>query len=356
MTANRRAPLVPEDRTRAPTGRASLTSLARACIAKAIGKIERRDDAAILRDRWPDDRAASLVLRAPTTPSSLTNSSALGATVVADLIAVIGQVGAGARLLRAGLQFVFDNAATLSVPALQASASEASFVQEGAPIPVHNLVSSAVSLVPRKLSSISVLSAEMLASGNAEGFVTAALTQSVGLALDAALFDSAAADAVRPAGLRHNIAALTPSSASDPHTAMVADAVALAGAVSVIGSPIVFIAAPPRAVALSLQSYNAFPFTVLASPALAANDLIAVAANGIASAADATPEIEASKFATVHMEDVPLPIGSSGSPNTVAAPTRSLWQTDTVGLKIRFSVDWALRDQRALAWLTATGW
>jgi hypothetical protein len=344
---------------RAAAGRdracAHVTSLARACIAKAIGKIERREDATILRDRWPDDRVAPLVLRAPTTPSSLANSSALGATVVADLISVIGPVGAGARLLQAGLRFVFDTAATLSVPALEASASEASFVQEGAPIPVHNLVSSAVSLVPRKLATISVLSAEMLASGNAEAFVTAALAQSVGLALDAALFDATAADAARPAGLRHNIGALTASTASDAHNAMVADATALAGAVSAIGGNITFVTSPARAVTLNLQSYNAFPYPVLPSPAVAANDLIAIATNGIASAVDAVPEVESSKFATVHMEDTtPLPIG--GSPNIVAAPARSLWQTDTVGLKVRFGVDWALRDARALAWMTVTGW
>ena len=99
------------------------------------------------------------------------------------------------------------------------------------------------------------------------------------------------------------------------------------------------------------------PYAVFASPALAANDLIAIACNGLASAVDAVPEVEASRVSTLHMEDAtPLPIGTPGSPNTIAAPTRSLWQTDTVGLKIRFNADWALRDSRALAWTAVTGW
>jgi len=34
------------------------------------------------------------------------------------------------------------------------------------------------------------------------------------------------------------------------------------------------------------------PYAVFASPALAANDLIAIAANGLASAVDTAPEIE----------------------------------------------------------------
>jgi hypothetical protein len=350
-------PLVPEDLHR--SGHiAGVTSLARAIIAKATGKVERREDiAAILRGRWPDDPIAPLVLRAASQPASLANTAALGRSIVADLIATIGPIGAGSRLLQSGLQFVFDSAATLCVPALEASAGEVSFVQEGAPIPVHDLISSSVPLVPRKLATIATLTAEMLASSNAEAFVTAALTQSVGLSLDAALFDSAAADAVRPAGLRHNIAAQAPSAAADPHTAMLQDMVALAGAVSVIGSPIVFVASPPRAVVMNLWSYSTLPFLVFASPSLAANDLIAITANGLASAVDAMPEIEASKLATLHLEDTtPLPISSPSSPNTVAAPTRSLWQTDTIGIKIRFNAGWALRDQRALAWTTVTGW
>jgi hypothetical protein len=108
---------------------------------------------------------------------------------------------------------------------------------------------------------------------------------------------------------------------------------------------------------MSLWSYNTLPFKVFASPALAPNDLIAIATNGLASAVDAMPEIETSKIATVHMEDTtPLPISSPGTPPTVAAPTRSLWQTDCVGIKIRFNADWALRDPRALAWLATTAW
>jgi hypothetical protein len=285
-------PLVPEDLHR--SGHiASVTSLARAIIAKASGKIERRDDIpTILRDRWPDDPTAPLVLRAASTPATLTNTTALGRSIVADLIATIGPVGAGAQLLQSGLRFVFDSAATIYVPALEASASEVSFVQESTPIPVHDLVSTSVALVPRKLATIATLTSEMLASSNAEAFVTAALTQSVGLALDAALFDSAPADAVRPAGLRHGIAAIPASTITDAHAAMLNDMVALAGAVSVIGSPIVFVASPPRAVAMNLWSYNTLPFFVFASPALAANDLIAIAANGLASAVDKMPEIE----------------------------------------------------------------
>ena len=186
----------------------NVTAVARVAIAKAVARTERRsDDMAILKERFPDDPLAPLVLRAASQPSMLATDTALGRSVVADLIATIGPVGAGARLLQSGLQLVFENDSTIYVPGLEATANAVSFVQEGAPIPVHSLVSKSVALVPRKLATIVTLTSEMLVGSNAEALVTDALTRSVGLALDSALFDSAAADLVRPAGLRHGITA-----------------------------------------------------------------------------------------------------------------------------------------------------
>ena len=44
---------------------------------------------------------------------------------------------------------------------------------------------------------------------------------------------------------------------------------------------------------------------------------------------------------TLHMEDTtPLPIGTVGTPNVIAAPTRSLWQTDTLGLRLTTEMSW----------------
>ena len=41
---------------------------------------------------------------------------------------------------------------------------------------------------------------------------------------------------------------------------------------------------------------------------------------------------------------------------TVTAPTQSLWQSHTVGIKIRFNASWTLRDARALACITGSEW
>jgi hypothetical protein len=333
----------------------NVNALVRATIAKAMVRIDPRyDEREHLRTRWPDDATAPLVLRAASQPATLAANPALGPPFIADLIATIGPTGASARLMQAGLQLVFGPAAAIYVPGLEATADNVSFVREGAPIPAHGLAVTGALLEPRKLAVITVLSSEMIAGSNAEALVTDALTRATSLAIDAALFDDVAGDDVRPAGLRYGIAASTASASTDPGEAMTDDLSALAATVSVIGGPIMFVTAPERAIAISLRAPRELPFPVLGSPSVAPDDVIAIATQGIASATDAVPEISSSRMATVDMDTAPLPIVDAGG--TVAAPTRSLWQTDTIGIKLRFGASWALRDPRGLAWLTTTAW
>ena len=149
---------------------------------------------------------------------------------------------------------------------------------------MHGLTVAGTLLEPRKLAVIVALAAEMLAGSNAEALVTDALTRATGLAIDAALFDFEAADEVRAAGLRHGIAASTASTATSADTAMIEDLATLAGQVAVVGGPITFVTSPARAVVISLLAHRELPFTVLGSPAVAADDLIAVATQCVVSA------------------------------------------------------------------------
>ena len=45
-----------------------------------------------------------------------------------------------------------------------------------------------------------------------------------------------------------------------------------------------------------------------------------------------------------------------GSPPTVAAPTRSLWQTAAIGLRCLIDADWLLRRTGAVATITGVTW
>jgi hypothetical protein len=68
------------------------------------------------------------------------------------------------------------------------------------------------------------------------------------------------------------------------------------------------------------------------------------------------PEVSSSRETILHQDTVPLPVSAPGAPATVSAPLRSLYQTDSVAVKVRLSADWALRDPQGLAWLSAGAW
>ena len=143
--------------------RRNVGALARVAVIRAQAKLNsRRDERGLLRERWPDDPIAPLILRAATSPTSLSNAPALATLIIADILATIGPVGAGARLLQAGLQLTFDGHSDIIVPGLQASATNAGFVAEGAPIGVTDLVSTASTLVPRKIASIATFTRETI--------------------------------------------------------------------------------------------------------------------------------------------------------------------------------------------------
>jgi hypothetical protein len=331
----------------------TMRSLTRAAIAVGQAKTS---GSRYLADRlanglWPDDKDAHLIARAATSPHTIASTGALATTVMADVIATLAPTAAGARLLHEGLVVSFGRAATISVPSFEAAAGNASFVAEGQPIPVRQLNSRAVPLAPHKLAVIAVLSEEMFGQSKAEALIGDTLALSIGLALDSALFGAAAASAKQPAGLLNGITASMASAATSGWDAMIADLATLAAAVGQIGGRIAFITAPARAITINLRSFRDPAALILSSSVVPADQVIAVALNGVAAAIeDGPPRIEIARETTLQEDDVP-----DGS-GTLVAPTQSLWQTATVGLSLKFDVTWALRDPRAVAWMQVTGW
>jgi hypothetical protein len=57
------------------------------------------------------------------------------------------------------------------------------------------------------------------------------------------------------------------------------------------------------------------------------------------------------------MESVPLPIatGAQGS-GVLATPTRSLWQTDTIGVRMTLDVTWAMRRTGMVNFISGITW
>jgi hypothetical protein len=235
----------------------NVRALVRACIATARSKTDQKRVAVteIVRRTWPDDETARLITRAASEPPATINGiAALARIVLPDFVAAMAPVSAAAALVDAGLQFTFDTAAYISVPSFAAIPTGVAYCGEAQPIPVQQFqTATPPPLTPKKLASIVVLTEELISSSNAEAVVKDVLLRSVGLAVDAVLFDNNAADANRPPGLLYNVAAMTPSGIPG-NDGMVADLSALAGAVAHVGGRIAFIMNPSRAVNVHLRS------------------------------------------------------------------------------------------------------
>jgi hypothetical protein len=206
------------------------------------------------------------------------------------------------------------------------------------------------------MACIVVLTSEMLASSNAEALTRQALLDAMGPSLDRRLFDTTAATAdLRPAGLRNGVAALTPSSATDKATAMIADLAALAESVAPLAGNggIVFIAAARQAVAMAIAPLRELPYPLLTSTSLAQGTVICVAVNAVVSALGAAPQIDLTRAASLHTDTVPQAIASGGS---MPSPVVATFQSDKVGVRLRWDISWALRNASAIAHMTAVTW
>ena len=325
--------------------------------AKAIAQLRHEPIAAVVERLWPMD----LITRAASAPAMTTVAgwaAELARKVVAEGLAAMGPATAATQVLRQGLVLSWDGAGQISAPGIVAGAGNASFVQEGQPIPVRQLASATVFLNPFKLAAISVLTREMAESSNAEAIIRDALVNSMGPALGTVLFGSTAATSAQPAGLRAGIAAQTASVNTELYEAFFEDCDTLINAVSAVGGngPFIFVARPGRAAVMIMrfvreaivEGGGAEPAAVVYGSAAMGNDLMCIAPNALVSAFSPDPEVVISDSGTLHMESSPvLDLGS-------ASPGRSLFQTESLALRVRWPVSFALRNPAGVAWLTPT--
>jgi hypothetical protein len=68
-------------------------------------------------------------------------------------------------------------------------------------------------------------------------------------------------------------------------------------------------------------------------------------------------EFEVSEQATLHMEDTtPLQISTVGTPNVVAAPVQSMFQTAQIAIRMLADITWAMRRTGMVQWMTGVNW
>jgi hypothetical protein len=358
MIASRTRALVPEDLDR---GRPR-DVIDRALAAHFLAKANEQPVDGYLYDDLP---VRLLLTRSATTPatSGTTGWAAeLAATSVADVIAAIAPSSAAAALIGLGLQVPFDHAAAIRVPGRVSLGTDAGgWTGEGLPLRVRRMDLSGVTLTPCALGAACVFTNELRDhSLRAVGKVASELlNEAVALLLDSNLFSNAAASAgVSPAGLLNGVGGITAATGGGVN-ALAKDVESLVGALAAAGGGTnpVFIAAPGQVAAIRIWAGPKFDYPVLASAALAAGTIVAIEAKSFVSGFSATPSFDTSDQSVVHLEDTsPAQVATTGSPNVVAAPLRSLWQSNCTAVKMILRCAWGMRTTGHVQFVSSTTW
>jgi HK97 family phage prohead protease/HK97 family phage major capsid protein len=335
----------------------------------------------VLRTRYGDqDRDMNMVLRAAVNPATTTVAgwaAELVQTQNAGFLDRILPKSIYLPLANRGNRYTFGPGITqLKIPVRTTTALlSGAWVGEGSPKPVKKASFSSVPLTPFKLAVISTFTEEMALYSNPaiEAIIRQALQDDTSVSLDTFLIDAVALSSSRPAGLLNGVSPLTATASGTTTEKMVADLKQLIAAIIAAGggTDIVVIINPAQAITLGFaqtttgdflfanvqEAGQKFNISFIVSQTVAAGRVIAIEASEFATATGDTPRFAISNEATLHEEDTtPLAIGTAGAPATVAAPARSLFQTDSVALRLTLYVTWAMRRASMVQTIAAVGW
>ena len=356
----------------------------RSAVVQVLSHIEKRSPIDVLQARYGADEGIKTMLdvvtkaaSAPATTTTTGWAAELVQTATLDFLDSLMPLSVYPGLRDRGGRFTFGRNGIVSIPSRAATPTVAgSFVAQGGAIPVRQAAFNATTLTPKKMAVITTFTREISEHSTPaiEAVLRQAISEDTALAIDTVLMDNTAASTTRPAGLKNGVTGLTATSGGG-FAALVGDMKALVGALITgsngnLRSP-VFIMNPVQALAISLTQ-NAggdFPFAaemsrgflqgypVLQSSTVTAGTVFLVDAADFFSASGDEPRFDVSDQATLHMEDTsPTAIGTAGTPNVVAAPVRSLWQTDTIGLRMIMDLNWAMRRTGTVAFVTSVTW
>ncbi len=234
-----------------------------------------------------------------------------------------------------------------------AGGASASFVGEGKPIRVIGGTLTATTLRPRYVKAISSYSEELSdrSEPEIEEVLRQTLSNAIGEAIETQFFSATAGSPEAPAGILNGKTSLTPGD-SFPE-----DVRNLMSAVEPPAAPIFAMSPARKASAAASGALLGFSdYDVVASSEIPDDRLILINGDGLAIGVGGQPRFTPGEFGTIHEEDTnPLPISTPGTPAVVASPVRSLWQTDTLGLRTVLPVTWGIQPT-AVAFVDGVTW
>lgn len=271
----------------------------------------------------------------------------------------------------------FDGSNSIYVPTRLGGDVSGAFRAEGAPIPVKGLTFDHILLTPKNMGVIVTATAEMLRRSaiNLAAYFQQSIVYDTGKALDALFVSNTAGTALSPAGSRNGLVAADTRASTGATAAQITNDIKimlkeLTG--HDMGSPATtrWVMHPSNLVAVAMlltaTGSKQFPeaeqgrlagYPVVTSTRMPANIVLLIDFANYTFALG-SPQFDANTVATIHEESAtPLPIATPGAPATVAAPARSLFQTNSWALRLLLDADWAkLRAVGPVQELTAVAW
>jgi HK97 family phage major capsid protein/HK97 family phage prohead protease len=351
-----------------------------AYVAKTRGHDLQRARQDIYGDDEPTKLMTELITRAASAPAMTTVTGWAAELVQQTWTAMMPTLMPNAiltRLAPRGLALSFGRAGKINIPTRSRTPSIAgSFVGEGQAIPVRQGAFTTQALTPKKMAVITTWTREMDEHSipAIEGILRDAIQTDTSVAVDSVLIDANPATLIRPAGLLNTVAATT-ATAGGGLAALIGDIKALIGALTTatygnVRTP-VWLMNPTDMLSAGLASAvntGIFPFAtqiaantlagipIIDSATIPVKTMILIDAADFVVADGGAPRFEISDQATLHMEDTaPLDL-VSGSPGTVASPQRSLFQTDSLALRMVMPLNWLQRRAGTVAWTQSVTW
>ncbi|MGY8661780.1 phage major capsid protein [Bradyrhizobium sp. UFLA05-109] len=348
-------------------------------IARASGKSVDETRQRIYGEDDGTKAFCEIVTRAASAPAMTTVTGwaqELAQTTYADLMPLLMPKAILTRLAPKGLTLSFGTSGRIVIPTRSRTPSLAgSFVGEGMPIPVRQGAFTSQTLTPKKMAVISTWTREMgdHSVPAIEGLIRQAIQDDTTVAIDSVLIDANPATTIRPPGLLNGVAA-TGATAGGGIAALVGDITALINSISVqtLGNTrnLVWLANQTdmlRASMLTAANTGVFPFRaeiasgmlnnipIIDSATVAPKTLILVDAADFVVVGGEAPRMEMSDQATLHMEDT-APLDLVDGAGVAAAPQRSLFQTDSLALRMIMPLNWVQRRAGTVAWTQNVTW
>jgi HK97 family phage prohead protease len=354
-------------------------------VAQLFAHQKRQPIDVTMREIYGDDeihrQAVQWIMRAATAPATTTAvgwAAELAQTTYAAFMEVLYPAAIYPRLAGKGLSLSFGPYGKILIPTRATTPTIAgSFVGEGLPIPVRQGLFTSQTLTPKKMAVITTWTRELGEHSvpAVEGLLRDAIQNDTAISLDSVLLDANPATVVRPAGILNGVAGLTPT-AGGGFAALVGDIKQISGALLTgtkgnVRTP-VWLLNPQQVNSIGLVAApgaGVFPFRdeisqgqlggwpVIASGTVPLGTVIALdAADFVAVGGDA-PRFEISDQATLVFDDTaPTDIGTSGAPAVVGAPAKSMFQTDSLALRLILPTNWCIRRAGVVAWVAGVTW